>query len=145
MHRETGVIRTTGPEMTRFFFTVDEAVRLIETLIREIDRLQGRVLARRMKSALIRDILELWVREKGGRWERMEGRPGERTDEYLLGDLELPYTREVCYDGVPHYVISFNERSPAPPREALTSANAERLTEAEILALIDNPPVEERA
>ena len=29
MHSETGLIGTTGPEMRRFFFTVDEAVKLV--------------------------------------------------------------------------------------------------------------------
>lgn len=143
MHADTGVIRTTGPDMTRFFFTVDEAVRLILTALEHIDALQGRVLARRMKSALIRDILDLWVGQRGGRWERMEGRPGERTDEFLIGELELPYTVETIFDQVPHYVISFNERAARPLPVPLSSANAERLSRAEILELIDNPPAEE--
>ena len=74
----------------------------------------------------------------------MEGRPGERNDEFLLGEQELPYTRMATYGGVPHYIISFNQKSDAPPAEILTSANAERLSDAEILAIIDNPPPEER-
>jgi len=144
MHRETGVIGTTGPDMTRFFFTVDEAVALIVTAIEHANELQGKVLSRRMKSALIRDILEVWVREFGGRWERIEGRPGERNLEYLIGDLELPYTRETSYNGIPHYVISFNEKVRDPVAVGLNSDNAERLSPEEILALIAYPPVEER-
>jgi FlaA1/EpsC-like NDP-sugar epimerase len=144
MHRDCGVIGTTGPDMTRFFFTVDEAVRLITTTLEHIDELHGRVISRRMKSSLIREILELWVTHKGGRWERIGGRPGERNLEYLIGDLELPYTRERCFDGVPHFVISFNEKAEVPIGVGLNSDNAERLTSAEILAIIDNPPQEER-
>src|SRR5262249_36022839 len=37
MHDETGVIGTTGPEMRRFFFTVEEAVRLVLTALQNIE------------------------------------------------------------------------------------------------------------
>jgi FlaA1/EpsC-like NDP-sugar epimerase len=144
MHQSTGVIRTTGPDMRRFFFTVDEAVQLIVTLLDNIERHRGEVVSRQMRSALIRDILELWVQRKGGSWERMEGRPGERDDEYLVGELELPHAYEVTYGGVPHYAISFNRRSEKPLAEILSSANAERLTKEQIISLIENPPAEER-
>ena len=144
MHRATGLIGTTGPDMTRFFFTVDEAVKLIVTTLRNIDRLQGLVVGRRMKSALIRDILELWVAHRGGRWERIDGRPGERNEEFLVGELELANTTETTFDGVPHYVIAFNRRAERPLAQPLSSANAERLSVEEVLAIIDNPPVEER-
>lgn len=143
MHEESGVIGTTGPEMRRFFFTVDEAVKLVLTGLDRVDELQGSVLSRYMKAAQIQDILEVWTRSRGGRWEKIEGRPGEREDELLIGDLELPYTREVEYDGVKHYVISFNEKAPRPLPSGLSSANTERLTEREILHILDNPPPEE--
>ena len=144
MHEATGVIGTTGPEMTRFFFTVDEAVQLILTAIERIDELQGKVLARRMKSALIEDVLALWVAEKGGRWERIAGRPGERNDEFLIGEQEVPYTSAAEFGGVPHYVVAFNERAARPVRAAVSSANVERLSAEEIRAIINHPPPEER-
>ena len=140
MHEETGVIGTTGPDMRRFFFTVDEAVRLVLTAIEHQDELQGKVLSRHMKSALVRDILGLWIANKGGEWTQIEGRPGEREDEFLIGDLELPYTTEVDYGGIPHYIIAFNERAQHPLAVGLSSANTDRLSEAEILALIDSQP-----
>jgi len=92
MHDNTGVIGSTGPDMTRYFSKVDDAVELVVTAIRNIDRLQGSVVSREMKSALIRDILDLWIRERGGRWEKIEGRPGERPHEFLMGEPELAYT-----------------------------------------------------
>jgi UDP-N-acetylglucosamine 4,6-dehydratase len=143
MHEETGVIGTTGPDMRRFFFTVDEAVRLVLTGLEHADELQGKVLSRRMKAALIRDILEIWVKHKGGSWKQIEGRPGERNDEYLIGDLELPYTVSRRYGDVEHYVISFNQRAPEPLPVGLSSANTDRLSDKEILDIINHPPVEE--
>jgi FlaA1/EpsC-like NDP-sugar epimerase len=143
MHDTTGLIGTTGPEMRRFLFTVDEAVQLVLTAIQNVDVLQGKVLSRKMKAAQIKEILRVWTLHKGGRWERIEGRPGEREDEFLVGDLEIPYTTEVTYNGITHYVIAFNEKSPNPVDSGLSSANTERLTDAEILDIITHPPEEE--
>lgn len=143
MHQETGVIGTTGPEMRRFFFTVDEAVNLVVAAMENIEAVQGKVLSRKMKAAQIEDILKVWTADKGGRYEKIEGRPGERDDEFLIGDLELPYTSEVDYGGITHYLISFNHKVQAPVTVGLSSANTERLTEAEILDILRNPPEEE--
>jgi UDP-N-acetylglucosamine 4,6-dehydratase len=137
MHEETGVIRSTGPEMRRFFFVVDEAVTLVCTAIDQIDVMQGNVLSRRMKAAQIQDLLTVWTENRGGRWERIEGRPGERDDEFLIGDIELPYTRTIDYEGIQHYIISFNKKVSKPLEIGLSSANAERLTYDEMLALIN--------
>jgi FlaA1/EpsC-like NDP-sugar epimerase len=137
MHDTTGVIGSTGPDMRRFFFTVEEAVQLVATAVRELDRIQGKVLSRYMKAAQIRDLLTVWTEEKGGRWEQIDGRPGERDDEFLIGDIELPFTTPIVLDGVQHYLISFNERAQTPASEGLSSANTERLDRDEMLALID--------
>jgi FlaA1/EpsC-like NDP-sugar epimerase len=143
MFEESGVIGTTGPEMRRFFFTVDEAVQLVLTAIARRENLRGKILSRKMKAAKIQDILDTWIEIKGGSWRRIEGRPGEREDEYLIGDLELPYTRQESIDGIPHYVISFNEKVPTPLPKGLSSANTDRLTRDEMIAIINHPPVEE--
>ena len=143
MHDVTGVIGSTGPDMTRYFSKVDEAVALVITAIENVDLVQGTVVSRKMKAALIRDFLELWIKHKGGRWEQIEGRPGERPHEYLIGDPELPYTREVEFGGVPHFIVKFNEPVAHPLPAAFCSDNAERLTEAEMLDIIEHPPIEE--
>lgn len=143
MHAKTGKLGTTGPEMRRFFFTVDEAVKLVTTSIDEIDECQGKVLSRYMKAAQMDDILRVWTENLGGTWEKIEGRPGERLDEYLIGELELEHTYEKVYGGVKHYVISFNEKVDNPIEFCLTSGNTDRLTDEEILTIITNPPEEE--
>jgi FlaA1/EpsC-like NDP-sugar epimerase len=79
--------------MRRFFISADEAVELILTSLRHVDELQGKVITRHMKAVLIGDLLTTWVKHKGGKWKKIEGRPGERDDEYLVGEMELPYTR----------------------------------------------------
>ncbi|MEB2779809.1 polysaccharide biosynthesis protein [Algoriphagus sp. C2-6-M1] len=144
MLEETGVIGTTGPEMRRFFFSVDEAVDLVVTAMDNIDIARGKVLSRHMKAAQMQDILQTWIEEKGGKWEKIEGRPGERDDEFLIGDLELAYTEELEFDGIKHYLISFNDKVANPISFGLSSANTEKLSREEIVSIINNPPIEEQ-
>lgn len=144
MYEETGEIGTTGPEMRRFFFTVDEAVGLVINALDNIDTVNGKVLSREMKSAQIDDILRVWTERLGGKWKKIEGRPGERDDEFLIGDIELEYTREIELDGIRHFLISFNEKQKKPIGGVLSSANATRLSDDEIYEIIANPPEEER-
>jgi len=144
MHEESNIIGTTGPEMRRFLFTVDEAVQLVLTALKNIDEFQGKILSRKMKAAKIEDILNLWIKEKGGKWEKIQSRPGERNDEFLIGELELPFTYEKVLDNITHYVISMNDKPSIPLNQILSSANTERLSEAEIYKIINNPPNEEK-
>jgi FlaA1/EpsC-like NDP-sugar epimerase len=143
MIKETGVIGTTGPEMRRFFFTVDDAVRLVLAALYNMDIVEGKVLSMKMKAAQIGDILRVWTENRGGKWEQIDGRPGERLDEFLIGDAELPFTKEIDIDNITHYLISFNEKVDKPVEFGLSSANTDKLSDEEILQLIDNPPVEE--
>jgi len=143
MHDSTGVIGSTGPDMTRYCSTGQEAVDLVIRAVDNIARIQGTVLSSEMRAVQIRDVLDLWTREKGGRWEKIEGRPGERPHEYLVGEPELPYTSTIEINGVCHYVITFNESRASPLPAALCSATAERLTEQETLDIINEPPPEE--
>lgn len=143
MLKDRGVIGTTGPEMLRFFFTVDEAVELVVTAFENGEALHGKILARYMRAAQIEDILKIWTIQENGRYEKIEGRPGERNEEFLIGEQELPYTEERIYNGITHYVISFNNKVKNPVARILSSGNTERLTEQEIKLLINHPPIEE--
>lgn len=143
MLKEKGVIGTTGPEMYRFFFTVDEAVNLVTTALENYDQFHGKVLSRRMKAAQMEDVLRIWTQCEGGTYERIQGRPGERDEEYLFGELELPYTERINLHEIDHYLISFNLKVAEPVQSVLSSSNTEMLTDDEILNIIKNPPLEE--
>jgi len=143
MLHDSGVIGTTGPNMRRFFFSVHEAVQLVLTALENIDIYHGCVLSREMKAAKLEDILKLWIQLYGGQYQTIEGRPGERNDEFLIGDLELPYASEVIFGGIRHFIISFNSLAKTPVSEGLSSINALRLSDDEIISLISNPPPEE--
>lgn len=139
-HETTGVIKSSGWKMRRFFFTIDEAVNLVVNAINNIDICQGNVLSRDMKSALMGDILNVWIKNHGGSWEKTKERLGERTDEFLVGDLELEYSKELMIDGIMHYIVSPNEKSDTPMKRNINSENCEKLNEEEILTLINAHP-----
>lgn len=143
MLKEKGVIGTTGPEMFRFFFTVDEAVDLVIAALENKDQFQGKVLSRKMKAAQMKEILRVWTEHEGGRYEIIKGRPGERNEEYLFGELELPYTKEFLLNNINHYLISFNQKVDEPVEKVLSSSNTDLLSDEEILKIILNPPMEE--
>ncbi len=76
-------------------------------------------------------------------YKKIPGRPGERLEEFLIGEAELPYTVVLKYNGITHYAISFNERAERPLPAVLSSQTATKLSDAEIATLINNPPKEE--
>ena len=137
MFDKTKVIKTTGPQMRRFFFTVNDAVELVNTALLNINDIEGKILSRYMKSAKMSDILDVWIKNFGGNWEIIEGRPGERMDEFLIGELELQYSYEKIYNNTKHYIISFNELSKNPIKNVISSENTEKLTDEEILDIIN--------
>lgn len=136
MFDETNILRSAGPEMRRFFFTVENAVELVINAIENKDTVRGKILSRAMKSAQMSDILDVWVEHLGGSWERMEGREGERDDEYLIGETEVSYCEELEIKDVKHYLISPNKKS-GKHVDVFHTGIAERLTEQEILELIN--------
>src|SRR5260221_695395 len=74
---------------------------------------------------------------------RDRGRPGERHDEFIVGEMELPSTRKYVFDGVPHYAISFNQPASEPIEDPMSSADVERLNDAELRAILDAAPADE--
>lgn len=140
MIEQSGEIKTTGPHMRRFFFHVSEAAKLVITAMQNIDITGGKVLSRKMKAAQVEDILKLFVKLYGGTYIKVGERPGESIDETLIGISELPYAKEVVIDDYIHYIISFNEKADKTFADILTSANAERLSDDEIMSIISNPP-----
>ena len=128
--------------MTRFFFTVNEAVNLVVAGLDNIDTLHGKVLSRTMRAASIRELLDVWIENFGGKWEKIEGRPGDRNYEALISEVETKFTTTQMINGILHYVITFNKEQNNCLKEAVTSDNAERLTKQELLNIITKPPKE---
>ena len=142
MHEENGEIGSTGPDMTRYLSTVDEAVALVATAIDNIEELQGTVVSREMKAVKIRDMLETWIQHNGGSWHQIEGRPGERPHEYLMGEPELAYTEKAAFNDVVHYITRFDKPVKEPLADTRCSADAEHLSNEEMWDIIQSVPAD---
>lgn len=137
MHKQKENILTTGPNMRRYFFTVDEAANLVMTGLKNISKFKGKILSREMKAAKMIDILKVWVKYYGGKYKIADERDGDRIDEYLIGESEKEFTTKISIDKINHYLIDFNKKVKKPLKDIVSSATAEKLSEKDIKKLLD--------
>lgn len=142
MKKNGEVIKTTGQKMRRFIFTVSEASELVLTALKNIEIYSGKILAREMKSTEISNLSKIWSKKFGDKFETISSRPGERIDEYIVGEEEVDYSEEIKIDNINHYLIQINDKSKNPINSYLSSENSERLTETEIEHILDSIPPE---
>ena len=136
MFNKNKTILTTGPNMRRFFFSVDEAVSLIDQALKLKDKLAGKILSAEMKSSKMIDILKVWIKKFGGNYKIIQTRKGDRLDEYLIGVDELKYAEVLKIKGKKYFVINFNKLSKKPLKKIVSSKDAKKLSQSEIEKII---------
>ena len=136
MFNKNKTILTTGPNMRRFFFSVDEAVSLIDHALKLKDKLAGKILSAEMKSSKMIDILKVWIKKFGGNYKIIQTRKGDRLDEYLIGEDELKYAEVLKIKGKKYFVINFNKLSKKPLKKIVSSKDAKKLLQSEIEKII---------
>lgn len=137
MHEAGEIIRTTGPEMYRFFVSIDEAVDVVRTGLEAIEEIHGKILTRSLKVAQIKDLLDVWKETRGGSWTDAPRRLGDSDHEALVGHAEAPYTREVWHGGLLHFEISFNQPVEDHLEGGITSEGAERFDRSELIRILE--------
>ncbi|MDC3155372.1 polysaccharide biosynthesis protein [Candidatus Pelagibacter sp.] len=136
MFNKNKTILTTGPNMRRFFFSVDEAVNLIDQALKLKNKLAGKILSAEMKSSKMIDILKVWINKFGGNYKIIQTRKGDRLDEYLIGEDELKYAEVLKIKGKKYFVINFNKLSKKPLKKIVSSKDAKKLLKSEIEKII---------
>lgn len=136
MFNKDKTILTTGPNMRRFFFSVDEAVSLVDQAVKFKNKLDGKILSAEMKSAKMIEILKVWIKKFGGKYKVIQTRKGDRLDEFLIGEDELRYTQELKIKNKRYFVINFNEASKKPLKKIVSSYNAKKLSQSDIEKII---------
>jgi len=136
MFNKNKTILTTGPNMRRFFFSVEEAVSLIDQALKLKNKLTGKILSAEMKSAKMIDILKVWIKKFGGKYKIIQTRKGDRLDEYLIGEDELKYAEVLSIKNKKYFVINFNSVSKKPLKKIVSSKDAKKLAQSEIKKII---------
>ena len=136
--------------MYRFFFSIEEAVNLVFTALRNNELLGGKVLSLPMKGSIMSRILEVWCQEFEVSSISGESRPGDRRYELLIGGNELSITRQTILDSKSYLLIDPTNKFDGLITDGIylheeyTSENAPQLDTEEIRILIRNCPVEYR-
>jgi len=142
MLKEKNHITTTGPEMSRYFFSVVEAVELVSAAINNRDLVAGKILSLPMKGTEIKRILDVWTKLVGATWSLGERRQGDRDLEYLISESEGENTIKIQVEGKDYFLLDLKTTSANPNGlgTLYSSRNAVQYTDIEIESLITNPP-----
>ena len=142
MLNEKNHIVTTGPEMGRFFFSIEQAVNLIVTSLRNYEITAGKVLSLPMKGTEMRRIIEVWTDAVGATWSIGERRTGDRDLEFLISESEINACSRITLDDSEYFLLNSQGQSVENPlREVFSSRSAQQLTDDEIRSFVFNPPV----
>lgn len=129
-------IETTGPHMRRYMISVSDAAELVIRSLNNIERVKGAVLIQEMKALQMQEMLDLFAQQENVPWEKIAARPGEREDEYLLGEPEMRYSELLVLDNIRHYLFTPNKPAAQPVTEILSTQNAPRFTTEELKAFL---------
>ncbi|KKL24181.1 hypothetical protein LCGC14_2417890 [marine sediment metagenome] len=116
----------TVPTMTRFFFTIDEAVDLIEYTIENAN--SGEIISQEMNACLLGDLAEVMSKGKV-KVEIIGKRPGEKLDECLIAYYEMPHTLK---KGNKFIIKPYSNINKNPDMDQFTSDKAYRMNKEEI-------------
>jgi FlaA1/EpsC-like NDP-sugar epimerase len=144
MVEEKGHILTTGPEMSRFFFPIEDAVDLVQVALQNQEDIYGRVLSLPMKGTLIKTILSVWSKMRGVDWSVGEIRAGDRQLEHLISENEIASTTYIHLNSDPYFLLDPRGNQVSNSITApFSSMSAQQLTTGEIERLILNKPNKE--
>tara|TARA_B100000029_G_scaffold514888_1_gene619489 strand:+ start:2833 stop:3780 length:948 start_codon:yes stop_codon:yes gene_type:complete len=137
MMEKNNIIHSTGPHMRRFFFTIDDATNLVITAMKKINKTKGKILTLKMKSAQISKILDIWCEKYNTKWKKIKERPGDKIDEFLIGENELKNTYQIKFSNKEYYIIDYKKNYKNNFSSPISTENAEKLNKSEILKLIN--------
>ncbi len=120
-------VKLNHPDLTRFFFTVDDAV---DTVLHTMENAHsGEIFIRRMKAAKIQDVFSVLLNRD--RFESGSLFPGEKIHEDLTSEEELPF----CHIEGDFYIIRPGKINLDPPTH-LHSGTADLFTKEQLRKII---------
>lgn len=141
MTKQNHHVVSTGPSMNRFFFSIENAVELVNLALKNHVRLKGQVLSLPMKAARVDRLLAAWSNRFNISWSTTESRVGDREYEFLIAENELDFTSIIDFDNTTCFVVDNRTfRKDRVLSAPYSSQSAPQLSDEEILSLIENRP-----
>ncbi|MDC0425437.1 SDR family NAD(P)-dependent oxidoreductase [Pelagibacteraceae bacterium] len=136
MFEKNKLILTTGPYMRRYFFSVDEASKLVIFAMNKIKFFKGCIVSQEMKAAQMITFLKVWKKYRGGNYRIIPNRIGDSVDETLIGENELVHTKVYKERKKNYFIIDYKKKYLKKFKSALSSKNAKKFSANEIKKIL---------
>lgn len=137
MTKKNNLIKSTGPNMTRYFYSVQNACKLINYTLENIKSLNSKVVIPDMKSARISDILDAWCKIYNTNWTKVKKRDGDKNFESIISSAEYAEVKiKKTSVGNIFLIDSFKNK----PKKEINSNNSKKFSNKEIQNLILQKP-----
>ena len=137
MMDEEKLIKTTGPYMRRFFFTIKDAVDFVNISIKKNNFLAGKIICPEMKSSKMIDILKIWSKKYKVNYKIIPKRDGDKNDETLISTNEVSKTSILKYKNKIYYIIDPKSKNKREIKKTINSYNSKKLNKNEIIKILN--------
>ena len=137
MKKENNLILTTGPEMSRFFYQVHSACKVIAYAADNIKKFRNKILIPDTKCAKIIDLLKEFSKIYKVKWKLIKKRPMDKDYEKLLSEQE--YTNsDLIKTKVGNIFVLKNTNITTASDRSIDSRNYKKFSNKELRMLIKN-------
>lgn len=140
MIKKKNKITTTGFEMKRFIFSVQDASELVLRCLNNYKSLNGKIVSQDMKYVKIGNLLKVFAKEYKCKWIKGHKRPGDQINEILIGNSEINKTDIVKINNIKHYIIDYHKENYSKLNQEISTINTKEYNDLEIKKLILNKP-----
>ena len=140
MRKQKKIIKTTGPEMTRFFYSINNAVKLIENLLNNNKRFNNKVIIPEMKSLWIRDMLVEFCTQNKVKWKKIEKRKMDKPYETLISSNQKYKKIRFKNNNEKIFIIDLKSNEKSKNNEEINSLNSKKFSKKEIIDIINKKP-----
>ena len=139
MNKQNKIIKTTGPEMTRFFYDIDKAIKLIDYLIRDKRKLNNKVILPSMKSLVIKDLLLEFCKINKAKWKKTKKRKMDKNYETLIPNQQSFKIKDIKNGIGKIFIINLNDKIKSSQKE-INSKNSKIFSTRELKKIVINKP-----
>ena len=135
---KNNLILTTGPQMKRYIFSIEDAVNNVTLALSRIEKLNGKILIQKMKQAKMIDILKIWCQKNNTKYKIIKKRIGDKDNEKLINSYEINnITNKFIINNKTYYVLDLNSNNNKVIKKEISTENSAKLSKKEIIDLIN--------